>query len=204
MDHQRIRRIEPVVSATTCRCAAPCSGGDVGNFLAPVANQILVAVQGKGDLAASLTLDVMRRLPTPGCLGLGFGLAHQRGSRSLPARTTPPCSPSTWRSGRPPARRSVNNQMSSPTTKASNAFLAAENGIVSVYDQRDEHLTDIRVRAPRRRRPCRGRPEHRPHLLPGSHRDRRTNPAEQAPSPDSTTTGPEVPADNEGSVAALG
>ncbi|MDF3312748.1 hypothetical protein P3H15_48310 [Rhodococcus sp. T2V] len=52
-------------------------GGEVGNVVYdPVADQTLVAVQGQGDLAAidPETLDVIRRLPLPGCRG-GHGVA---------------------------------------------------------------------------------------------------------------------------------
>jgi DNA-binding beta-propeller fold protein YncE len=52
-------------------------GGDVGNVVYdPVADQMLVAVQGRDDLAVidPATLAVVRRVPLPGC-GHGHGLA---------------------------------------------------------------------------------------------------------------------------------
>jgi len=58
-------------------------GGEVGNVVYdPVADQMLVPVQGRGDLAIinPATLAVVRRVPLPGCQH-GHGLALDPESR---------------------------------------------------------------------------------------------------------------------------
>ena len=140
---------EPVVDATTAQVRGTVDlGGDVGNIAyAPVANQILVAVQGKGDLAAIApeTLDVARRLPTPGCLGLGFGFGPSARLAFVACAdnaTLLTIDLAIWQTA---GTTAVGEQ---PDVLAYNQgeqrlYVAAENGIVSVYDQRDRHLTDV-------------------------------------------------------------
>ena len=69
---------ETVIDSVTAHVRGTVDlGGEVGNVAYdPVADQMLVAVQGQGDLAAidPGTVHVTRRLPLPGCRS-GHGLA---------------------------------------------------------------------------------------------------------------------------------
>jgi len=129
VDHQRIRRIRTGGRRhhrTGARHRRPRRRRRQ-HRLHPVANQILVAVQGKGDLAAIApeTLDVARRLPTPGCLGFGFGFGFGSSARlafvaCADNATLLTIDLAIWQTAGTTAVGE--HQMSSPTTKASKAF----------------------------------------------------------------------------------
>ncbi|MFF2114995.1 YncE family protein [Rhodococcus koreensis] len=191
MDHQESGGTETVIDATTAQVRGTADlGGAVGNVAYdPVADQMLVAVQGKGDLAAidPDTLNVTRSLPPPGCSG-GHGLALDPPARLAfvaceDNATLLTVDLATWQStgtavvGTQPRRPRLRPRCAPPLRRRRERHRHRVRP-----DGRTPHRN--RIRTPRRQRTRRGgRPEH-PHLLPDSRRNRRPSPLlEQAPNP---------------------
>ncbi|KZM27993.1 hypothetical protein ST47_g864 [Ascochyta rabiei] len=141
---------ETVVDAVTAQVRGSVDlGGDVGNVAYdPVSDQMLVAVQGKGDLAAldPGTLAVTRRLPLPGCRG-GHGLALDPPARLAfvacednAALLTVDLA--TWQVT---GTNTVGKQpdVLAYDQGAQRLYVAAESGTVSVFDHKDGNLAAV-------------------------------------------------------------
>jgi len=141
---------ETVIDAATAQVRGTVDlGGDVGNVAYdPVADQMLVAVQGKRDLAAIApgTLDVTRRLPLPGCRG-GHGLALDPPARLAfvaceDNATLLTVDLDSWQV------TGTNGVGKHPDVLAydqgaQRLYVASESGTVTVLDQQNGHLTDV-------------------------------------------------------------
>lgn len=122
-------------------------GGEVGNVAYdPVADQMLVAVQGRDDLAAidPQTLTVTRRLPLPGCEN-DHGLALDPAARVAfigcdGNATLITVDLTTWQ---PTGTAAVGDQpdVLADDPGASRLYVAAESGTVTVFDHQDRNLT---------------------------------------------------------------
>nr|WP_241031392.1 hypothetical protein [Rhodococcus koreensis] len=105
-------------------------------------------MQGKGDLAAidPETLDVIRRVPTPGCRS-GHGLALDSEARLAfvaceDNATLLTVDLATWQTA---CSNTVGQQpdVLAYDQGAHRLYVAAESGTVSVFDQHDKHLTEV-------------------------------------------------------------
>ena len=141
---------ETVIDAATAQGRGTVDlGGDVGNVAYdPVADQMLVAVQGKGDLAAidPQALTVTRRLPLPGCRG-GHGLALDPPARLAfvaceDNATLLTIDLDSWQVtgtsgvGKHPDVLAYDQG-------AQRLYVASESGTVTVLDQQSGHLTEL-------------------------------------------------------------
>jgi len=141
---------ETVIDAVTAQVRGTVDlGGDVGNVAYdPVADQMLVAVQGKGDLAAidPQALTVTRRLPLPGCRG-GHGLALDPPARLAfvaceDNATLLTVDLDSWQV------TGTNGVGEHPDVLAydqgaQRLYVASESGTVTVLDQQGGHLTEL-------------------------------------------------------------
>jgi DNA-binding beta-propeller fold protein YncE len=135
---------ETVIDAATSMVRGTVDlGGDVGNVAYdPVTDQMLVAVQGRGDLAVidPATLAVIRRVALPGCQG-GHGLVLDPDGRvgfiGCEANATLlTLDLTTWRlTGTHPVGDTPD--VLAYDRGAHRLYVAAEDGTVSVLDQRD-------------------------------------------------------------------
>ncbi|MFF2111638.1 YncE family protein [Rhodococcus koreensis] len=141
---------ETIVDAATAQVRGTADlGGEVGNVAYdPVADQMLVAVQGKGDLAAidPETLDVNRRLLTPGCRG-GHGLTLDPPARLAfvaceDNATLLTIDLDSWQvTGT--AGVGEHPDVVAYDQGAQRLYVASESGTVTVFDQQGGHLIEI-------------------------------------------------------------
>ncbi|OUS97646.1 YncE family protein [Rhodococcus sp. NCIMB 12038] len=141
---------ETVLDAVTAAVRGTVDlGGDVGNVAYDrVADQMLVAVQGRDDLAAidPQTLTITRRLPMPGCRG-AHGLALDSVARLAFVACEDNATLITvdldgWQ---PTGAASVGAgpDVLAYDQGAHRLYVAAESGNLTVFDQQDRRLAGI-------------------------------------------------------------
>ncbi|QYB02646.1 YncE family protein [Rhodococcus sp. USK10] len=141
---------ESVLDAATAAVRGTVDlGGDVGNVAYdPVADQMLVAVQGRDDLAAidPQILTITRRLPMPGCRG-AHGLALDPVARLafVACENNATLITVDLNGWQPTGAASVGAgpDVLAYDQGAHRLYVAAESGTLTVFDQQDRHLAEI-------------------------------------------------------------